>query len=231
MKEKIVVGDIHGSMKLLSKVFKYIEDNKIPEENVIFLGDYVDRGYESKQVLERLMSSNCKCLLGNHDKMLLDFIDNGDMLSIYNDSNLRTVSSYFPKYKSLVYNGYDEIYSIEMEGFVRMNETIMAKLKKESTIEWLRTLDYIAEDEEYIYVHAGLDLSLEDPRLTEDIEKVWIRPNAHDKNNTGKEIIVGHTIVDKVTKLSNGYIMIDCGNSHRNTSWIYSTKKGVINCE
>ena len=56
MKEKIVVGDIHGSLKLLDKVLNYVKDYN--PADVIFLGDYVNRGKESKQVLEKLMQTN-----------------------------------------------------------------------------------------------------------------------------------------------------------------------------
>ena len=46
MEEKIIIGDIHGSLELLDKFLDYVKDYK--PENVIFLGDYVDRGKESK---------------------------------------------------------------------------------------------------------------------------------------------------------------------------------------
>lgn len=230
MVEKIIVGDIHGDINLLNKVISYVEKNNIPDENVIFLGDYVDRGKNSKQVLNKLMNSNYTCLMGNHDLMLLDFVDSGDYLSIYNDWNLNTISSFYNI--PLFEDGVGGIYTIELTGeSSRMNETIRSWLAKEPTIEWLRSLDYMLEDDEYIYVHAGLDFTLDEPRNTADVEKVWLRPSSIHENTTGKKIIVGHTMVDEITFLSNDQIMIDCGNSYNDTSWVYSTTKGVINCE
>ena len=142
MKEKIVVGDIHGSLKLLDKVLNYVKDYN--PEDVIFLGDYVDRGKESKQVLEKLMQTNYLCLMGNHDNMLLDFVDNGDMLSVYNDWDMATIRSYLPNMENVFYDGGHNIYAIESNGTIsRMNDTIRCQLKDEPTIEWLRMRFYM----------------------------------------------------------------------------------------
>lgn len=230
MKEKIVVGDIHGSLKLLDKVLNYVKDYN--PEDVIFLGDYVDRGKESKQVLEKLMQTNYLCLMGNHDNMLLDFVDNGDMLSVYNDWDMATIRSYFPNMENVFYDGGHNIYAIESNGITsRMNDIIRYKLKDEPTIEWLRKRFYIFEDKENIYVHAGLDLSLLEPRKTSNDEMIWHRPNYELENNTGKNIVVGHTIVDEIHKTKNGIIMCDCGNSFKDTAFVWSTTRGVIRCD
>lgn len=229
MEEKIIIGDIHGSLELLDKFLDYVKYYK--PENVIFLGDYVDRGKESKQVLEKLMKTDYICLIGNHDKMLLDFIDDGNMLSVYNDWNMATIRSYFPNMKNIFYDQGYEIYALESNGIMsRMNETIRYKLKEEKTIDWLRELLYIYEDEENIYVHGGLDLALEEPRNTKNIDKIWERPNYELENKTGKNIVVGHTIVDEIYKTKNNIIMCDCGNSFNGTAFAWSTTRGVIDC-
>lgn len=229
MNEKIVVGDIHGSIELLNKVLYYVKDYN--PKDVVFLGDYVDRGKESKQVLEKLMNSEYTCLIGNHDKMLLDFIDNGDMLSVYNDWNMNTIRSYFPNMSNVAYDGAWSIYAVERDGRLsEMNNTIRARLAKEPTIEWIRSLPYMIEDEENIYVHASLDLSLDEPRATFNNEMIWERPNYMLENKTGKKIIVGHTIVDEIHETQNGIIMCDCGNSFNDTAFVWSTTRGVIDC-
>lgn len=229
MEEKIIIGDIHGSLELLDKFLDYVKYYK--PENVIFLGDYVDRGKESKQVLEKLMKTDYICLIGNHDKMLLDFIDDGNMLSVYNDWNMATIRSYFPNMKNIFYDQGYEIYALESNGIMsRMNETIRYKLKEEKTIDWLRELLYIYEDEENIYVHGGLDLALEEPRNTKNIDKIWERPNYELENKIGKNIVVGHTIVDGIHKTKNNIIMCDCGNSFNGTAFAWSTTRGVIDC-
>ena len=181
--------------------------------------------------LEKLMNSGYTCLIGNHDKMLLDFIDNGDMLSVYNDWNMNTIRSYFPYMSNVVYDGAWSIYAVERDGRLsEMNDTIRARLAKEPTIEWIRNLPYMVEDEENIYVHASLDLSLDEPRESTNEMKIWERPNYMLENKTGKKIIVGHTIVDEIHETQNGIIMCDCGNSFNDTTFVWSTTRGVIDC-
>ena len=80
-----VVGDIHGEMDLMEAMLERIDEaiGKIQLKNplLVFVGDLIDRGPHSKDVLLRLMElttefpDNVVSLLGNHEQMLLDFID------------------------------------------------------------------------------------------------------------------------------------------------------------
>ncbi len=72
----IASGDIHGCAKALATVLEAIDPR--PDDTLIALGDYVDRGPDSKRVLEQLIELEKQCrliaLLGNHDEMLLDIL-------------------------------------------------------------------------------------------------------------------------------------------------------------
>jgi hypothetical protein len=76
------VGDIHGRLDLLQKLWGMIEadaEGAPLHKAVIFVGDYVDRGRESKGVVDFLLHAKLKggeiiCLRGNHDQSVLDFI-------------------------------------------------------------------------------------------------------------------------------------------------------------
>ncbi len=82
------VGDIHGRFDLLERLVGMIEADaaarravgQIEHCSLIFLGDYVDRGFQSKQVLDYLQAfapdwAEVTCLIGNHEAMMLEFID------------------------------------------------------------------------------------------------------------------------------------------------------------
>ena len=80
-----VIGDVHGCVEpmqaALSRVDDDIEALEIDDPTLVFLGDYVDRGPNSAEVLEQLMQLSLSdpeavvCLMGNHERMMLDFLD------------------------------------------------------------------------------------------------------------------------------------------------------------
>ena len=80
------IGDIHGRFDLLRMLHKRImgHSRKFDEiHTIVMLGDYVDRGRNSKQCVElliQLQSEGATCLRGNHDD-IVDFIINGDCVS------------------------------------------------------------------------------------------------------------------------------------------------------
>ena len=73
-----IIGDIHGRDDLLSRMVELLDKEQL--DHWVFVGDYVDRGPTSAEVLTRLMTpegagGQVICLMGNHEKMMLDFLD------------------------------------------------------------------------------------------------------------------------------------------------------------
>ena len=75
------IGDIHGSTPLIAKILELIDASGPTNCPVVFLGDYVDRGDDTAGTLEQLHTLSQDCtrayifLRGNHEQMLLDFLD------------------------------------------------------------------------------------------------------------------------------------------------------------
>ena len=78
------IGDVHGRCDLLRKILKQIKqdlkERPCQKSKLVMLGDYIDRGPQSKQVLELLSKSPLSgheviCLRGNHEDMLLNFLN------------------------------------------------------------------------------------------------------------------------------------------------------------
>ena len=69
----IAIGDIHGCLPALETVLAAITPE--PQDTLVLLGDYVDRGPQSREVIERVLALKQQCravpLLGNHDEMML----------------------------------------------------------------------------------------------------------------------------------------------------------------
>ena len=98
-----VIGDIHGQLLPLDNLISWLVTNTKPEDEVVFLGDYIDRGTQTKECLDRviqfLKSSRCKVitLLGNHEASLLESLRNSSkhtwMLGM---GGLLTLDTYCP---------------------------------------------------------------------------------------------------------------------------------------
>lgn len=77
----VAIGDVHGCYEKLRTLITNLDAVTEGEETAVFVGDYVDRGPQSKEVLSWLFEMSqtypekVVCLMGNHERMLLDFLD------------------------------------------------------------------------------------------------------------------------------------------------------------
>ena len=76
----IAIGDIHGCARTLDVLLERLAPTR--EDHLIFIGDYIDRGPDSKGVIDRLLklreTYRCTFLRGNHEAFMLDFMDTHD---------------------------------------------------------------------------------------------------------------------------------------------------------
>ena len=92
-----VVGDIHGDAARLSSALSYLDT--LPGE-VVFVGDYVNRGPDSHGVIEQLLAFQNRhggraiFLRGNHEQALLDYLDTGNLSDLAAHGGLITINSY-----------------------------------------------------------------------------------------------------------------------------------------
>ncbi|MFI5341730.1 MAG: metallophosphoesterase family protein [Candidatus Methylomirabilales bacterium] len=89
-----VIGDIHGCLQSLERLLHKIKPR--PEDRVIFIGDYIDRGPHSREVVDLLLQLPYPSifLMGNHEKMLLDYLAGGDTSLYLLNGGLATIDSY-----------------------------------------------------------------------------------------------------------------------------------------
>lgn len=106
MEEYLIIGDIAGQYKALQNLVKQMP-NAIP----VSVGDQIDRGPDSKKVIE-FFKNNGKAILGNHEHMLIDFCRQGgyyeDDIWLYYNGGSATVDSFFLD-KSATYHTHEEI--------------------------------------------------------------------------------------------------------------------------
>ncbi len=188
-----VIGDIHGERQ---KAVSFIETLPFASQDlVIFLGDYIDRGHDSRGMIDYLIKFRKKhlntiFLKGNHEDMFLSFIDNAFSEEVY------------------FYNGGEATlrsYDIPSSEYQYAKRYIPYE-----HLEFLNKLPLYYETKDYIFVHAGLRPGI--PLQEQDPEDLlWIRYEfIYSDFNFGKRVIFGHTVVEEPLVMKNK-IGIDTG--------------------
>lgn len=187
------VGDIHGQSHLLDNLLKQIvlDAERFDAERrvLVFVGDYVDRGPRSADVIERLVTGlpdgfETHCLRGNHEVILLNFLDRPETLERWlSNGGEATLASYGVRLP-------DDYQS--PDAAIRCRDAFAAALP-ESHLNFLNALElhYLCGD--YLFVHAGLrpGVNLEDQN---PVDLVWIRHAFLDSDEDfGALVVHGHT--------------------------------------
>lgn len=170
----LVIGDIHGFLTPLNLLLDHLKPDL--EDTLVTLGDYIDRGPQSKDVLFKLIQlktlTNLQMLIGNHDLMFLESI-------------------HFKRFNTdwLLYGGLQTLESFGVDlanpDFQLFDAKIVDFLKSECSRYW--------EDEKHIFVHAGVDPSLPLDQQTDKL-LFWdkLDPNFCG-HQSGKKVVCGHT--------------------------------------
>jgi len=163
------IGDIHGRFDLLTKALAEIEARSPSPTRIVFLGDYIDRGPQSREVVETLMAGPKRagdewiCLRGNHEQMMIDAyrepLNPGWWLGNGGETTVASFGGAIP----------------------------------EAVLSWCESLPICHETSTHFFVHAGirpgLSLKLQEPEVM-----LWIRgPFLDDDTDHGKHIVHGHT--------------------------------------
>ncbi|HAX75878.1 MAG TPA: serine/threonine protein phosphatase [Cyanobacteria bacterium UBA11372] len=198
----IVIGDVHGHYKGLMTLLEEISPDS--EDRIYFLGDLIDRGPHSSQVVKFVQESSYKCLLGNHEQMLLDSFVNGkvqpSVLQAWLYSGGHTTLESYPK------------------GRIPLED-----------LDWMQTLPTHLDLGDVWLVHAGVHPEIPLEEQTAD-QFCWIRQEFHSMSQpffADKLIVTGHTITFTLPGIKpgkiaagSGWIDIDTGAYHRRSGWL-----------
>ena len=189
------IGDIHGRIDLLMRLMKIVETDMAqhPHTNkeLIFLGDYVDRGVDSKGVIDfllnKLPSSAGKVFLrGNHDDAMLRFLQ-GELDQAQDWLLLGGTAT-------LVSYGVNPFRSQMMQDLESLRKEALGKVP-ESHKRFLEETVLSCERGGYYFVHAGVRPGVPLDRQN-DKDKMWIRHDFLGSHaDFGKTVVHGHSIL------------------------------------
>jgi serine/threonine protein phosphatase 1 len=165
----IAIGDVHGCRLALEAVLDALQPQA--EDLVVALGDYIDRGSDSRGVVDRLLRLRSECrlvtLLGNHEVMLLEAVDS------------------LPAFENW-----------QRYGGKQMLQSYGGRMEDIPPEHWdfFRGLDLFYETEKHFFIHANYDADLPLNKQPEYLA-LWehCNPNLPRPHLSGKTAIMGHT--------------------------------------
>ena len=199
--KQFVIPDLHGNLDILNKAIEAIEAKEASGE-IIFTGDYVDRGPDSKGCLDRLMAGppegwKWTIIRGNHEDMMLEAPDNKHAYNMWmSNGGVETLESFKERQISNKYR------------------------------EWIKNLPRYVWDEHRIFTHAAVSdkvpLEYQHPDTTQ-----WLRFNSNDDYPVHNRYVVhGHT-PQKVPFVGNHRCNLDTGAYYHNIIYIAEFDKDV----
>lgn len=190
------IGDIHGRIDLLEQLYEMIQADRnarpIGHCVEVFLGDYIDRGPSSREVLEWMVNGPKVCnkritLRGNHELYLQDFLNDPGVISSWGQyGGLETLHSYGLKFRMPL--GEDQ--------WADMQKGLLQVLPPSHRV-FLENCILSAGAGKYFFAHAGVNPKIPlDDQVAEDL--LWIRePFLSHGSALPKMIVHGHTPVEK----------------------------------
>jgi serine/threonine protein phosphatase 1 len=182
-----VVGDVHGRHSQLSALLEMLPRDEA-SDTLVFLGDLIDRGPNAPGCVDLVMKlqrdnpERVVCLRGNHEQMLLDFIEGSANLWI------TPVTGGERTFEQYTGTALDITKEQDLDDARRSVESSVPS----EHLDFFHALPYYHENDYAIYVHAGLEPS-KHPRDTPPQSLLWMRDMEFYKNYRGKPCIFGHT--------------------------------------
>jgi serine/threonine protein phosphatase 1 len=188
------VGDVHGRADLLIRLMQDLREDTARGEYegkpiLIFLGDYVDRGFQSKEVIDVLLSDTMSpfetyFLKGNHEAAMIQFLS---------DPSIGPRWAEYGGAETLVSYGVQPPRTrTSLEEWMQASEALNGALPSEH-LHFLSNLDLSVRIGDYLFVHAGVRPGVPlDQQSEQDL--LWIREEfLGDKRSLGAVIVHGHT--------------------------------------
>ncbi|WP_373504017.1 metallophosphoesterase family protein [Aestuariivirga sp.] len=183
------IGDIHGHfdklMALVGHCRAFAEAAGVETTSFILLGDYVDRGPASREVLDFLAArpANLRAICGNHEDMMMAALAGGEQLDRWlSNGGYETLESY----------GADDLHQVPRDHF-----------------DFLSALPTFIDDGQRLFVHAGIDPAAPEARDRHTL--LWTRKHPPEDQTLSRFIVHGHTPVRGLPELKRNRLNLDTG--------------------
>jgi len=166
-----IIGDIHGEASLLERLLQHPE---VSGRSLLFLGDLLTRGLYAKQVMEIIvgLGERATSVLGNHDRLLMQYYDDGVLVPFASIGGIETIRSYVGVAHGDVHSQFKNAFPL-------------------AHLEFMRGMHSCMETKDLLISHAGLDPDNPESRtldaLTTSHPELFRR-----EKGLSKKVICGH---------------------------------------
>ncbi|MEO0350081.1 MAG: metallophosphoesterase [Cyanobacteria bacterium P01_A01_bin.15] len=202
MTRRIFIGDIHGHYDGLMQLLEAVDPGL--KDSIYFVGDLIDRGPKSRQVVEYVRQNGHQCVMGNHEQLLLEAFPKGE--------------AHMPAFQGWLYSGGQSTLS----SYTNVDDLF-------DHLHWIQNLPLYLDLDDIWLVHAGVNPHHTLAEQTSH-EYCWIRDSFHSHRQPyfpDKLIITGHTITFTLPGINPGdiakgpgWIDIDTGAYHPKSGWL-----------
>ncbi|WP_299672617.1 metallophosphoesterase family protein [uncultured Roseobacter sp.] len=191
------IGDVHGQLDELQRVLALIETDGGPDAQVVLLGDYVDRGPDSRGVVQFLLDAqmqgrNWITLKGNHDRYLSRFLND---MTVYDSATSHELHWFNPRLggdKTMASYGVTADETDLLQPVLAAARTAVPQAHR----AFLADLPLMHVTDDLLFVHAGLRPGVPLEEQVED-DLIWIRKGfIDDQTDHGRLVVHGHTSLD-----------------------------------
>lgn len=199
------IGDVHGYIFQLNKLLKIIEAKMGPEDKVIILGDYIDRGPSSLAVLHRVTElkvkykERCILLWGNHEDMF------AAAMGLYSPCNLDSLKAYTTWWGN---GGKEAVEDVKLDDLVEAFKTLEPNLQ-------LYHKEQYVNGRSIIFVHGSYPVGAE---FTDEAFKerpfhiLWGSPFYDTKRDSSRLMVCGHIPKKEGYESFPDFICVDAGS-------------------
>jgi serine/threonine protein phosphatase 1 len=197
------IGDIHGDLRALDRLLRRLP-RLTARDTLVFLGDYVDRGLDSRGVIERVQElqrtspAKIVALRGNHEDKWIECYREPDLGFLIPSVN--GCGSTFRSYASGPF--YEPLYEEGALSPAELGQLVqVSSWMPREVIDWMESLPLWYEDDHAVYVHAGIDGKKgrwKHPSDSDAVTLLWQRRWEFYTGYRGKRLLFGHTAVDEL---------------------------------
>jgi serine/threonine protein phosphatase 1 len=204
------VGDVHGRVDLLNALLDDIREDMETQDDgrsarIVLLGDYIDRGDSSRQVLECLRNLSrevfpCDCLMGNHEAAMIDFLDDPRRGETWTKmGGLQTLASFGVQVP---------VRTLTQDDLTRIRDDFHEAVSP--LLPFFSAMPMIVTSGDVVFCHAGVNPAQDlDAQTTRAL--LWGHPDAlGDEPLPGKLVVHGHYDAPEIVS-RRGRICLDTG--------------------